>query len=119
MISKIINMAERIKDEDDRLLEAMFASDPIADDGFSELVVRRIRRRMLLRRLSLPLAALIGGAIAFKPLLALAGFVYQLFLQLPDEFVTGAANSLPALQLVVPGGLLLLVAIMALNMIED
>jgi hypothetical protein len=112
-------MAERIKDEEDRLLEAMFASSPIADDGFSALVVQRIRRKMLLRRLSLPIAALIGGVIAFKPLLALAGFARQLFLQVPDEFVAGATNSLPALQFVVTGGLLLLVAMMALNMIED
>ena len=112
-------MAERIKDEEDRLLETMFASEPIADDGFSAVVMRRIRRKMLLRRLSLPLAALIGGAIAFKPLVALAGFAHQLLLQLPDELVTGAASSLPTLQLVVTGGLLLLVAVMALGMIED
>jgi hypothetical protein len=119
LTSKIINMAERIKDEKDRLLETMFASEPIADDGFSALVVRRVRRKVMLRRLSLPLAALIGGAIAFKPLLALAGFAPQLLQQLPDELVTGAADSLPALQLVITGGLLLFVAIMALNMIED
>mgnify|MGYP001823834575 FL=1 len=97
----------------------MFASSPIADDGFSALVVRRIRRKMMLRRMSLPLAALIGGAIAFKPLLALAGFAQQLLLQLPDELVAGATDSLPALQVVVTGGLLLLVAVMALSMIED
>ena len=98
MTSKIINMAERIKDEQDRLLETMFASSPIADDGFSALVVRRIRRKMLLRSLSLPLAVLIGGAIAFKPLIALAGFVHGLLQQLPDELVAGATDSLPALQ---------------------
>ncbi len=119
MTSKIINMAERIKDEEDRLLETMFASEPIADDGFSAVIMRRIRRKMLLRRLSLPLAALIGGAIAFKPLVALAGLGQQLLLQLPDELVTGAADSLPTLQLVVTGGLLLLVAVMAMSMIED
>ena len=119
MTSKIINMAERIKDEEDRLLETMFASSPIADDGFSALVVRRIRRKMLLRSLSLPIAALIGGAIAFKPLVALAGFVHGLLQQLPDELVAGATDSLPALQFVVTGGLLLFVAVMALNMIED
>ena len=112
-------MAERIKDEQDRLLETMFASSPIADDGFSALVIRRIRRKMLLRSLSLPIAALIGGAIAFKPILALAGFAQQLLQQLPDEFVAGATESLPALQFVVTGGLLLLVAVMALSMIED
>lgn len=119
MTSKIINMAERTRDEDDRRLEAMFASGPIADDGFSALVVRRIRRKVLVRRLTLPLAALVGGAIAFQPLVALAGFARQLVLQLPDELVAGATDNLPALQLVVTGGLLLLVAVMALNMIED
>ena len=47
-------MAEKLKDAEDRLLESLFASEPIADDGFSRRVVTRIRRRIWVRRLALP-----------------------------------------------------------------
>ena len=62
MTSKIINMADKIKDADDRLLESMFAAEPIADAGFSVRIVKKIRRRLWVRRLALPLAAVIGAA---------------------------------------------------------
>ena len=70
MKSKIINMAEKIKDAEDRLLESLFESPPLADDGFSTGIVRKINRQMWFRRLTLPFAAVIGGVIAFKPLAA-------------------------------------------------
>ena len=73
MTSKIINMAEHFRDDEDRMLETMFASDPIADDGFSVQVVKKVRRRIWVRRLTLPIATLVGSAIAFKPLAELAG----------------------------------------------
>ncbi len=71
MKSKIINMAERMKDEEDRRLESLFAAEPIADDGFSVAVVGKIQRRQWVRRLSLPVAILAGGVMAAKPLFAL------------------------------------------------
>ncbi len=119
MTSKIINMAERIKDEKDRLLESMFASDTIADDGFSDQIVRRVRRKLFVRRLTLPLAALIGGAFAFKPLTALVGTLYLVLQQLPGDVVGSAANSLPSMQFIVTGGLILFAAILSMNMLED
>ena len=119
MTSKIINMAERIKDDEDRLLESMFASEPIADNGFSEQIVRRVRHKLLVRRLTVPVAALIGGAIAFKPISALAAAAYQLLLLLPDELVVSATNNLPSIQFVVTGGLILVATILGLNMLED
>ncbi len=112
-------MAERIKDEQDRLLESMFASAPVADDGFTRRVVRKVRRKLLLRRLTLPVAALIGAIIAFKPVSGLLGVVLQVAEQLPDEFVAAALASLPTLQLVVTGGLILFAAILTLSMLED
>lgn len=112
-------MADRIKDDVDRMLETMFASAPIADDGFSKLVVRRIKRKLLLRRLLLPVAVLIGGLIAFKPVSTLLGVASQLLPQLPEEFVTVAVASLPALQFIVTGALIMLVAVMSLGMLED
>ena len=56
---------------DDLALEALFASQPIADDGFSRRVIARVRRRQWVRRLALPIAVLMGGAIAAKPALAI------------------------------------------------
>ena len=61
-------MVEKLKDAEDRMLESMFQTRPIADDGFSRRVVTRIRRRLWVRRLTLPVAMLIGGAIAVEPL---------------------------------------------------
>ena len=119
MTSKIINMAEHMKDAQDRMLESMFASAPIADDGFSARVVRRVRRRMMLRRLSLPIAVVIGGIFAFKPFSAILGIAYQLLLQMPDELVASALAGLPTIQLIVTGGLILCAAIYSLSMLED
>ena len=112
-------MAERIKDDKDRLLESMFASESIADNGFSEQIVRRVRRKLLVRRLTLPLAALIGLAFAYKPLVALVRTLYQILQQLPGYLVGSAANSLPPVQLIVTGGLILFAAILTVNMLED
>ena len=119
MISKIINMAERIKDDKDRLLESMFASEPIADNGFSEQIIRQVRRKLLVRRLTLPIAGLIGAAIAYQPLVAIVSTVYQVVQQLPGDVVGSAASSLPSLQLIVTGGLVLFAAILSINMLED
>ena len=59
-------MVERTKDKEDLALEALFASEPIADDGFSVRVVKRVRRRIWLRRLALPVAAALGIVVAAK-----------------------------------------------------
>jgi len=69
LTSKIINMAERMKDKEDLRLEAMFRSAPVPDDGFTTRVVSRIRRRIWVRRLSLPIAVAVGAAISAGPIL--------------------------------------------------
>ena len=83
MTSKIINMAERIKDPEDLQLEALFRSDPIEDDGFSTRVVSKMRHRMWVRRLTLPIAMSLGALISAKPLIqfasALPGLVTSVF----------------------------------------
>lgn len=71
MKSKLINMVERTKSEEDRALEALFASEPVADNGFSAAVVKRLEKRLWLRRVALPTAIALGLAIAVKPLLGL------------------------------------------------
>ena len=119
MTSKIINMAERIKDEQDRLLESMFESAPIADNGFSKQIVRRIRRKLWIRRITLPAAVLIGGLVAFRPVVGLAKGVYQVVASMPIDLVPSLESSLPSLQLIVMGALILFVVMFSLNMIED
>ena len=119
MTSKIINMAERMKDEQDRMLESMFESAPLADNGFSGQIVRRIRRKLWIRRITLPAAVLLGGLVAFQPLVALAKGVYQLLSSMPGDVLPSMAGSLPPLQLIVTGALVLVVAMFSLSMIED
>ena len=75
MTSKIINMVDRLKDNEDLKLEALFRSEPLADDGFSVAVVSRVKRRMWIRRLSLPMAIGLGAAISAKPILQVASVV--------------------------------------------
>ncbi len=62
-------MADAMKDAEDLMLEKLLASEPIADDGFSDRIVARVRRRLWFRRLTLPIAAAIGTSIAAKPVL--------------------------------------------------
>ena len=119
MISKIINMADRMKSAEDRLLESMFAAPPIADDGFSASVVGKVRRRLWLRRLALPGAALLGGAIAIKPLAALVTLLASLSALLPQELFGIIAGFIPQAQTVVLGALLLAVCLLGMRSLED
>jgi hypothetical protein len=68
-------MVERLKGSEDLKLEALFRSEPVQDDGFSARVESRVRRRMWVQRLSLPVAFVIGAVIAAKPLMQLANLV--------------------------------------------
>jgi len=122
LTSKIINMAERMKDEQDRLLESMFESTPIADNGFSRQIVRRIRRKLWIRRITLPVAVLLGGLVAFQPVVAILRGLYQVLSSMPGvpaDLVPSLAGSLPSLQLIVTGALILFVVMFSLNMLED
>jgi hypothetical protein len=74
-----------MKDNEDRALEALFASEPIADDGFSNRVLARVRRRVWIQRLALPTAFVAGLAIAAKPALEILGVLSGLATMLPLE----------------------------------
>lgn len=69
---------EQFDNEERWLREQFSASLPaIADQGFSEKVVRRIRKRTLLRN-GLPLAAvLVGTGVIAWPAVALLGDLFQ------------------------------------------
>ena len=119
MTSKIINMAEKIKDAEDRLLESLFESPPLADDGFSARVVRRVNRQLWLRRLTLPVAAVMGGVVAFKPLVGLVTMLANLSSLIPEDVVIGATNSIPQFQTVVLGAILLAVGLLSLRLLDE
>ena len=112
-------MAERMKDDEDRMLEAMFASDPVADDGFSNRVVRKVRRRIWVRRLTLPIATLVGAAISFKPLAALVTALAGFAQLIPQDIVEMSQNALPQVPYVVLGAMLLVTCMVGLRALED
>jgi hypothetical protein len=100
-------MAEKLKDAEDRLLESMFKAEPINDDGFSQRIVTRIRRRIWLRRLALPVAMLVGGAIAIRPATELVIAVSKLLTVVPDSVVQAPVDWLPSVQSIAISGSLL------------
>lgn len=122
MESKIIIMVDRLKDEVDRSLESLFRSEPVRDDGFSVRVVSRVRRKMWVRRLSLPVAFTVGAAISAKPVLQLANALPNLLGSVPgvaldlDKLPIG---ELPQMSTMVMGVMLLAAFLMVSRMLEE
>ena len=112
-------MAEKIKDAEDRMLESLFASEPVADNGFSDKIVRRINRQLWVRRLTLPVAALIGGLIAYKPFMGLLGVLGSFVSATQVDFLGPAQAMLPQIQMVVMGAVLVIVGLVSMRLIED
>ena len=112
-------MAERNMDKQDEFLNELFSSAPIADDGFSRRVVRRVRRQMWVDRLALPVAVALGIAIAIKPLMQVSSIFPALAALLPLESM--GMPSIPVIdtQTLFLGGLLLFAVIFAVQAIED
>lgn len=124
MTSKIISMVERLKDSDELKLEALFRNDPIPDDGFSRRVVVRVRRRLWIRRLTMPVAVLIGGLIAAKPASDLLLAAYRLVSVLPDELTkvpmpSLSAESLPQFSAALVGIVLVTAGVLFVRTLED
>ncbi len=118
----IINMADRLKDDADLKLESLFRSQPVLDDGFSVKVVARLRHRIWVRRLAMPVAITIGTLIAAKPLLQLASAIPKLLMIVPDSM--GSLNNLPLSSLpqnstIMFGAMLLFAVMMVGKMLED
>lgn len=112
-------MADRIKDNEDVALEAMFRSEPIADDGFSNRVVRKIRRRTWVRRVTLPAAVFLGSAIAAKPVAELLGNLGEIVDTVPGAASSLPLESMPSAYMLIGGGMLLALALFGLNMLEE
>ena len=122
MTSKIINMADRLKDEADLKLEALFRTESVQDDGFSGRVVSRVRRQMWVERLSLPTAFVIGGIIAAKPLIQFAEMMPKIAGVIPQglaNIVDLALAGMPQVSTVVLGVMLLAAMLMMGKMLEE
>lgn len=118
-ISKIIIMAEHVKDAEDRLLESLFAAEAIADRGFSDAVVRRIRRKSWARRGCLLSALAIGGAIALQPALAFTALVVNLLQAMPGGVPGVSLDTLPSAAMFAGGGVLFVAAAIGVRFLED
>jgi len=115
-------MADRLKDKEDRTLDALFSSESVRDDGFSARVVSRVRRQLWVRRLSLPSAFVIGAMFAAKPFFQLVEFIPQIVNLIPQgltNVVSLPMSGMPQLSTIVLGIMLLAVAMMAGRMLEE
>jgi hypothetical protein len=101
-----------MKDAQDLKLEALFASSPIADDGFSARIEKRIRRRSLVRQFAMPVAVLLGGIVALKPMIELVSGILRFLTLSSGELgaqLSGlTASSVPSLTMIIGGSMLAL-----------
>ena len=112
-------MVDKLKDNEDKTLEAMFRSDPVPDNGFSLSVMSQIKRRLWIRRLTLPAAFVVGAAIALKPLSQLVVTFSKFVTVLPANFGSLSLDILPQTSTIFLGGLLLAAMIMVTRMLEE
>ena len=119
MTSKVINMVDRMKDKDERALQKLFESDPIADNGFSRRVLRRVRRRIWVRRLTMPTAFVVGAAVAARPAAELLTSLYGLADALPVDLVTVSAESIPQMSTFIVGAVAVAAVLLLLPALED
>ena len=119
MTSKIINMADRLKDDTDLKLESMFRSAPVHDDGFSAKVMRRVRRQMWVQRLSLPIACTIGLIFAAKPIVQLLQILPGIFGRALTELDVTPAAGLIEGPTILLGAMLLAGLLMLGRILED
>ena len=112
-------MAEKLKDQTDHLLETMFRSEPVADDGFSRRVVAKVRRIMWVRRLALPIAMLIGAAIAVKPAGQLVEVVSRMLALVPADVAGAPLALLSQFPTVIMGGMLLAVGLLFIQSLAE
>ena len=112
-------MAEKIRDAQDQLLESMFQSEPIEDAGFSDRIVGRIRRGIWVRRLSLPVAMLLGGAFAIKPLMQLGSVAATVSNSIPGLSVGIPDTMLAQLPIALSFACLMLIGIVTFKLSEE
>ncbi len=119
MKSQIINLVDRFKDNEDKLLESLFRSEPVLDNGFSAGVMTRLNRRLWIRRLALPAAFLVGAVVAVKPLSQLVVTFSKLLTVIPADVGGLSIDIVPQATTVFLGGLLLVAMMMITKILED
>ncbi len=112
-------MADRLKDNEDKVLESLFGSKPVLDNGFSARVMTRLNRRLWIRRLALPAAFLVGAAVALKPLSQLVITFSKLLTVIPTDVGGLSIDMIPQSTTVILGALLLVAMMMITKMLED
>ena len=112
-------MADRLKDNEDKMLESLFGSEPVPDNGFSVRVMTRLNRRLWIRRLALPAAFLIGAVVAVKPLSQLVVTFSKLVTVIPADVGGLSMDIIPQTTTVFLGGLLLAAMMMVTKILED
>ena len=110
-------MVERQKDSDDRMLEALFRPEAIADDGFSKRVVARVRRRVWTRRITLPLAVVLGSLVAAEPVVAFLKTAIELLSTVSGASIT--PDWVPSSFTLVAGAVLFGILLTTLNLLEE
>lgn len=119
MKSKIINMADKTSDAEDRLLKSVFDSEPIPDNGFSARIVFRIRRRTWVNRLALPVAAVVGAAFALKPATQLIVALLPLLDVVPIDIASAPMTMLPQLKTLMLGGMMFAAGVILFKVLEE
>ncbi len=115
-------MAERIKDKEDLKLEAMFRSASVPDDGFSAKVVSRVRNRIWVQRLSLPVGIAVGVVIGAKPLLQIVSIIPGLINSVFGNslnFDSVSIANVPQLSTVLFGAALMMAMFFASRILEE
>ena len=112
-------MAEKMQDAQDRVLESMFASESIDDNGFSDRVMGRIRRQLWVRRLALPVAMVLGVAIAVKPATQLFAIGARLLGSLPTESMLPQSALGSQLPVFIVAGMGLAIAVLMFRLFEE
>ena len=112
-------MADKTLDAQDRMLESLFQSEPVPDDGFSDRIVFTIRRRIWINRLALPVAAIIGAAFALKPASQLVVALLPLLNVVPGDMISVPLQFLPQLQMILLGGMTFAAGITLFKVFED
>jgi hypothetical protein len=116
-------MVDKLKDKADLMLESLFRSEPIRDEGFSVKVMVRVRRQTWIRRLTMPIAFVVGAAIAFKPLSGLVVSLSGLLKFIPQSLGSQAGqlpiDQLPQLSTIWMGGMLVIGVMMASRLLQD
>lgn len=119
MTLKIINMAEKQQDAEDRLLESMFRSEEINDDGFSDCTLRRINRQVWVRRLALPVAMVVGASIAVRPVLELLSIGSKVLAPVIDKAAIPNAAFAAQLPVILIGGLAIALVMATFRLFEE